>query len=240
MLRFSPPFAGSSAMTASLALHVGAAVITAGLGGMRVAEREAPLEIEISAIEAAGERAQPTPPPPPPPPRIEPARSIAASSAVRKGPAAAKLVRAQPVVRALDEPGDAGVDDAHSEPLRFTLPNATAPHAPTHRFGTIGALVHSEPTFSAAQVGVPARLLASAPLVYPARARAAEIEGDVEVEIVVDTRGRVVDARVARPAGYGLDEAALVAVRGYRFSPASRDGAAVRVRMRWSVQFQLR
>jgi len=41
-------------------------------------------------------------------------------------------------------------------------------------------------------------------------------------------------------AGFGLDEAARQAVTRYRFSPALRDGRAVRVRMRWIVQFRLR
>jgi len=41
-------------------------------------------------------------------------------------------------------------------------------------------------------------------------------------------------------AGYGLDEAALTAIRAYRFSPAVRAGRAVPVRMRWVVQFRLR
>ena len=42
-----------------------------------------------------------------------------------------------------------------------------------------------------------------------------------------------------RRAGYGLDEAALQAIRAYRFSPALRAGHPVRVRMRWTIQFRL-
>jgi len=45
---------------------------------------------------------------------------------------------------------------------------------------------------------------------------------------------------VLRPAGYGLDEEAVRAMRAYRFSPARRDGLPVRVRMPWTVQFRLR
>ena len=81
---------------------------------------------------------------------------------------------------------------------------------------------------------------ASAPVAYPPRARAAEIELDVPMEIVVDALGRVSEARVLRRSGYGLDEAAGRAVRAYRFSPAWRAGRAVAVRMRWMVQFRLR
>ena len=47
-------------------------------------------------------------------------------------------------------------------------------------------------------------------------------------------------ARALTHVGYGLDEAALRAIRAYRFSPARRAGRPVPVRMRWSVQFRLR
>jgi TonB family protein len=90
------------------------------------------------------------------------------------------------------------------------------------------------------EVDVPARLLAAATLAYPPAARQAEIETDFPLEIVVDAGGRVVSARAVSHAGYGLDEAALQGIRGYRFSPAMRAGRPVAVRMRWVVQFRLR
>lgn len=93
---------------------------------------------------------------------------------------------------------------------------------------------------AAASVQVAARLVQSVTAAYPNHARADELEGDVGVEIVLDREGRVVEARVTRAAGHGFDEAALAAVRAYRFSPAQREGRAVRVRMPWSVQFRLR
>jgi protein TonB len=93
---------------------------------------------------------------------------------------------------------------------------------------------------AATAVQVPARLVHSAAPAYPAYARADDVEGDVGVEIVVDREGRVAEARVTAPAGHGFDAAALAAIRAYRFSPAQRDGHAVRVRMPWSVQFRLR
>ena len=106
-------------------------------------------------------------------------------------------------------------------------------------FGS-GAGTTDEVVHAATAVQVAARLVQSVVAAYPVHARADEVEGDVGVEIVVDREGRVVDARVTRPAGHGFDEAALVAVRSYRFSPAQREGHAVRVRMPWSVQFRLR
>jgi TonB family protein len=89
-------------------------------------------------------------------------------------------------------------------------------------------------------VSVQARPLGRPDPVYPASARADDREGEVGLEIVVDENGSVIDAHVARPAGYGFDDSALAAIRRLRFSPAQKDGHAVRVRMPWSIQFRLR
>jgi TonB family protein len=117
--------------------------------------------------------------------------------------------------------------------------------APTRDHATAGLVAAAdgsglEPTLSVSQVSVPARLLASVPVAYPPAARAAEVEAGIAVEIVVDARGQVSEARAVESSGFGLDEAAVRAVRAYRFSAAQRDGRAVRVRMRWVVQFRLR
>jgi TonB family protein len=132
---------------------------------------------------------------------------------------------------------------------KFTLSSGSgAPmgaHVATSATGTgagavPGSTTSDDVVHTAAAVHVAARLVQSVAAAYPVHARADEVEGDVGVEIVVDREGRVVDARVVRLAGHGFDEAALVAVRAYRFSPAQREGHAVRVRMPWSVQFRLR
>ena len=103
-----------------------------------------------------------------------------------------------------------------------------------------GADSESGEIFAEDRISVPARLLSSASVPYPAAARHAEVEADVQVQLVVGVDGRVDEARVVKPCGYGLDEAALAGVRNFRFSPALRDGRPVRVRMRWPVQFRLR
>lgn len=103
-----------------------------------------------------------------------------------------------------------------------------------------GADSGSSEIFGEDRISVPARLLSGASVPYPAAARQAEVEADVQVQLVVGVDGRVDEARVVRPCGYGLDEAALAGVRNFRFSPALRDGRPVRVRMRWPVQFRLR
>ena len=89
-------------------------------------------------------------------------------------------------------------------------------------------------------VDTQARLVRGLAPSYPADARADGVEGDVRLELVVGLAGAVESAQVVRRVGHGLDEAAVQAVRQFRFAPATKDGHAVRVRMGWSMQFRLR
>jgi TonB family protein len=89
-------------------------------------------------------------------------------------------------------------------------------------------------------VDEPARIAATAPLAYPESARRAEVELDLPLELVISPQGRVVSARALSHPGYGLEEAALAAVRSYAFRPARRAGHDVTVRMKWTMQFRLR
>jgi TonB family protein len=101
---------------------------------------------------------------------------------------------------------------------------------------------HADRTFSESEVTDRATLLSGPKPVYPATALADGIELDAPLafEIVVDTNGAVISTRPLGVAGHGFDEAALSAVRAFRFTPAKRDGDLVRVRMRWTVEFHLK
>jgi protein TonB len=88
-------------------------------------------------------------------------------------------------------------------------------------------------------VDAQARLVMGLAPSYPDAARAEGIEGDVRLELVVGVSGAVESARVVRGVGHGLDEAALRAVRQFRFAPATKANHPVRVRMGWSMQFRL-
>lgn len=71
----------------------------------------------------------------------------------------------------------------------------------------------------------PLQLLAGADPAYPAAAQAAGIEGQVTVSYDVTPAGRVANAVVvaADPSGV-FEEAALAAVRSWRFRPATEPG----------------
>ena len=159
---------------------------------------------------------------------------------------------AEPVAVPAGEPAPAApalVADGPALP-RFTMSSGSGAKAGEHVASakaagagtgtTASAGAGDDVTHAATSVQVSARLVQSVTAAYPVHARTDEVEGDVAVEIVVDREGRVIDARVTRPAGHAFDAAALAAVRAYRFSPAQREGRPVRVRMPWSVQFRLR
>lgn len=73
---------------------------------------------------------------------------------------------------------------------------------------------------------------------YPPDARAAGISGVVIAEIVVDASGKVTAAKIVRSIPL-LDEAALKAVRNWRYAPTVVDGQPVPVSMTVTVNFNL-
>jgi TonB family protein len=72
---------------------------------------------------------------------------------------------------------------------------------------------------------------------YPADERAAGREATVTIEITIDATGAVSDARVVGSAGAAFDEAALAAVRRFRFTPAEVDGAPSAIRIEYGYRF---
>jgi protein TonB len=75
--------------------------------------------------------------------------------------------------------------------------------------------------------------------VYPSIARAAKISGVVIIEAVIGVDGRVDDARVLRSVPM-LDQAALAAVRQWRYTPTMLNGIAVPVVLTVTVNFTLK
>jgi periplasmic protein TonB len=75
---------------------------------------------------------------------------------------------------------------------------------------------------------------------YPASARMIRSEGTVVIEVVVETDGRTGDVRVLRGISKALDEAAVAAIRQWRFRPARVEGNPVRAYHTVTVRFELR
>jgi protein TonB len=73
---------------------------------------------------------------------------------------------------------------------------------------------------------------------YPAIARQAGIQGVVIIELTITETGEVASAQVLRSVA-ALDQAALDAVRAWRFEPARLNGEPLAVIMSVTVNFQL-
>lgn len=129
--------------------------------------------------------------------------------------------------------------------------------------GTIGGLLVRTGTRPAARPGLPLPALPRSPgwrdavragippltnlprkirhvdPIYPEGARQEWIDGMVVLEILIDEGGGVEDARVVRSIGL-LDQAALDAVRQWRFTPTLIDDMPVKVILTVKVDFALR
>lgn len=86
------------------------------------------------------------------------------------------------------------------------------------------------PAGCAAPQNRPMQLLSGSGPVYPPAAKAQRLEGSVVVRYGVSVDGRVINARVdsAQPEGV-FEDAALAAVRSWRYNPALKDGKPVAV-----------
>ncbi|HEX9104204.1 MAG TPA: TonB family protein, partial [Polyangia bacterium] len=91
-----------------------------------------------------------------------------------------------------------------------------------------------------AQEFEPPRLIERVAAVYPPDAARAGLTGAVTLELLVDAEGRVAEATVLAPAGHGFDEAALAAVRQFRFAPGRADGKPVPVKVTYRYSFTLK
>lgn len=75
---------------------------------------------------------------------------------------------------------------------------------------------------------IDARARANPPPEYPYASRRAQEEGTVLLTVRIDERGRVVSQRVKKSSGFSrLDQAALEAVRHWRYEPARRNGRPI-------------
>lgn len=74
---------------------------------------------------------------------------------------------------------------------------------------------------------------------YPEAAKRANREAVVFVEFTVDVDGKATDIKVVDPKGFGFDEAAIEAIKKWRFTPAKKDGVSVPKRVRQPIRFNL-
>ena len=74
---------------------------------------------------------------------------------------------------------------------------------------------------------------------YPEEARRMELEGVVELEVLIDERGKVIKVRVLKTPGYGFEKAAIEALKKSEFNPGRVGSRAVPVKLKIPFRFVL-
>ena len=83
-----------------------------------------------------------------------------------------------------------------------------------------------------------ARMISSVPPAYPALAKTQHVAGDVRVDALIDATGRVSTMKVVSGPSL-LQQAAMDALRQWKYQPATLDGKAVAMHLTVTIQFRL-
>lgn len=166
-----------------------------------------------------------------PPPKPEPERSRVVeprSEPTPVGPASPPPA-SPPVVPAIREPlpSPAATPSATPPAVR----SAAVPSAPPVRPGDLVEL-------TAAGVVAPVAIF-DPDVDYPSIAARLQVQGTVQLRVLVDEKGKVVRVEVVS-GPKELQQAALKKVNGRRYRPATRDGVPVKVWLPVSVMFKMR
>lgn len=242
------PLAWVAAAAVSVALHLilgGSVLIGARLG--RVVPRPpAQGAVELLMVERKGAVASSPAPPvaapqPPPKPEATPTPRVETADAAPSGRPTAPVESGEAVPQpapAPDQPGQAAEakpvpdksPDKADETPRATEPAQAAQPQKALTFDLNGTDSLSNAEASGGQIipASPDDRFRNRPPVYPREAAARGEHGAVIVVIHVSERGTTAGADVQSGSGYpALDQAALDAVRKWRFRPALKDGKAV-------------
>lgn len=87
--------------------------------------------------------------------------------------------------------------------------------------------------------GFPPRPIKIVNPIYPAAMKLTKTDGKVVVEFIVDTTGRVRDARVVSSTHQAFADLAVASVAAWRFLPGNKNGKPVNTRMQLPVIFQM-
>ena len=129
---------------------------------------------------------------------------------------------AAPTLEAESEQLPAGDSSLSSGLLAGNANQPAAPAAPTPVGGDV----------------VTARLISSVPPAYPALARTQHIQGDVRVDALIGVNGRVTSMKVVSGPTL-LHQAAMDALRQWKYQPATLDGKPVAMHLTVTIQFHL-
>jgi periplasmic protein TonB len=89
---------------------------------------------------------------------------------------------------------------------------------------------------AAVEPAVPVRMV---PPVYPYELKRDGVTGVVTVSFEVDEQGMVQNAAVMKSTNAGFDQAALDAIKKWKFKPGKRDGVPAKMKLAIPLQFTL-
>jgi len=178
-------------------------------------------------------------PPPPPPPAPPAARSAVAPSPPREAP-----VQAAAFIAPVEVPSELVLEDGLDFGIEGGVAGGVEGGVPGGVIGAvIGGLPESpepppiRPIRISGLLKKPGKIKHVAPA-YPPIAAAAQLEGSVVLEALIDPKGHVVDVQLIQGDAL-FAEAALKAVRQWAYTPTLLDGVPVSVIMTVTVTFQL-
>jgi protein TonB len=181
------------------------------------------------------------PPPPPPPPA-----PVAGSVKTRTPPTPPGSDPTERLTVPVEVPSELRPEEGLDLGIAGGVPGGVAGGIPG---GVVGGVVGGLPAAPSAppplapvrvggEVNEPVKVHHVDP-VYPKVAMDASIEGIVIIDAVIDATGRISEARVLRGVPI-LEEAALEAVRQWRYTPTLLDGVPTPVRMTITVTFRFK
>jgi protein TonB len=167
----------------------------------------------------------------PPAPAVELKTPVAVPSPVRREPV--RRVDSTPPHKAQAVRPQTTVKQPTSTAVGNHPPATTEVRSPQEATAEQTPLLRSVPRYNADYLHNPAPT-------YPALARRLHLEGRVVLRVRVGTQGAALETRVDSSSGYDiLDQAALAAVREWRFVPARQGGAAIEAWVQVPVAFRL-
>jgi TonB family protein len=131
-----------------------------------------------------------------------------------------------------------------SQALPTTAPPATAVVQPASQVAVqraLGSDVHEGDLVEMGSDVVPPQPVYDPRPAYPPWAERRRVTGAVVLDVLVDENGAVQDVKVLRGVkpDFGLDAAAVAAVRKWRYKPATKAGVRVKIKISVTVAFKL-
>jgi TonB family protein len=123
--------------------------------------------------------------------------------------------------------------------LGMAIAQTQGPVTPNSKTSDASSEASAEHIYGPKDGAKPPKLSYSRDPEYPKKARNSRKEGMVVLWLVVGSNGLPREVKVARSLSLDLDEAAIDAVKKWKFAPATKDGKPVASQINVEVSFHL-